>query len=100
MQQLKAMVDLRTIEGQPVTVGNVTVTPLARLLTVRTPIGGFAWNRPAAIMVEREGRVERRPIRDITRILQLVMMSISALILIMLIARFFQRKEVSHDRYR
>jgi hypothetical protein len=97
MQQLKAMVRRQTIASRPVTVGSVTVTPLSRVLTLRTPIGGVAWNRPVAVIVEQEGRVECHPIRDITRVLQLGVMGISVLISIMLIARCWQRKEVSHD---
>ena len=42
----------------PVTVGDVTVTPLARALVVRLPQGGFVWNRPTALTVERAGAVQ------------------------------------------
>jgi hypothetical protein len=57
--------------AEPVTVGDVTVTPRARALVVRLPRGGFVWNRPTAALVERAGQVRRIPVVDVTRILQL-----------------------------
>jgi hypothetical protein len=61
----------REASAEPVTVGDLTVTPRARVLAVRLPWGGFVWNRPAAVMVERAGTVRRVPVVDVTRILQL-----------------------------
>ena len=57
--------------AEPVTVGDVTVTPRARALVVRTPRGGFVWNRPSAVIVERSGQVRRIQVVDVTRVLQL-----------------------------
>jgi len=57
--------------AEPVTVGDVTVTPRARALVVRLPQAGFVWNRPTAVTVERAGEVRRVPVVDVTRILQL-----------------------------
>ncbi len=71
-------VELKTGEGSPVRVGDTTVTPVSQALVLRTPWLGrggsgaaatFVWNRPVAVLVERAGRVERRPIVDVTRIL-------------------------------
>ncbi len=61
----------QTIDGDPITVGNVTVTPQSQALIVRWPFGGFIWNRPIAVLVDRNGRRERIPIVDTTRLLQL-----------------------------
>jgi len=57
--------------AEPVTVGDVTVTPRARALVVRLRWGGLVWNRPTAVTVERAGQVRRIPVVDVTRILQL-----------------------------
>jgi hypothetical protein len=65
------MVEVRRRQGTPRTVGELTVTPEARALIIRLPTGGFVWNRPTAVLVERRGRVERIPIHDVTRIGQL-----------------------------
>ena len=71
MRQGLASLERHTVVGRPVTVGDVTVTPQARVSIVRLPIGTFVWNRPTAILVQRDARVEQIPIRDLTRLLQL-----------------------------
>jgi hypothetical protein len=40
------------------------------------PFAEFVWNRPTAIVVERAGRVERIPVWDVTRIVQLVLLAL------------------------
>lgn len=62
---------LRTIAGRAVHVGEITITPYAQTLTVRGPFGGFVWNRPVAIEIERAGQVKRIRVVDVTRIAQL-----------------------------
>ena len=61
----------------PVTVGEVTVTPRARALVVRLPHGGFVWNRPTAVTVQRAGTVRRVPVVDGTRLLQLALLALA-----------------------
>jgi hypothetical protein len=64
----------------PVTVGDVTVTPRARALVVRLPQGGFVWNRPTAVTVQRAGATRRVPVVDLTRRLQLGLLALAAAI--------------------
>jgi hypothetical protein len=64
----------------PVTVGDVTVTPRARALVVRLPQGGFVWNRPTAVTVQRAGAVRQIPVVDVTRLLQLALLGLAAAI--------------------
>lgn len=64
----------------PVTVGDVTVTPRARALVVRLPQGGFVWNRPTAVTVQRVGAVRHLRVVDVTRILQLGALALAAAI--------------------
>lgn len=59
-------VRLATCEAEPVRVGEVTVVPEARMLSVALPFGLLIWNRPVAVRVERGGRAERLPIADPT----------------------------------
>jgi hypothetical protein len=66
------------VSAAPVTVGDLTVTPRARALVVRLPQGGFVWNRPTALTVERAGAVRHVPVVDITRILQLPLLALAA----------------------
>ncbi|MCC7354888.1 MAG: hypothetical protein IT330_14180 [Anaerolineae bacterium] len=71
MAQPTDWIQWQTINGDPITVGDVTVTPQSQSLTVRWPFGGFVWNRPVAVLVERGGQTERIPIVDTTRMVQL-----------------------------
>ncbi|HLQ28702.1 MAG TPA: hypothetical protein VK140_05630, partial [Ktedonobacteraceae bacterium] len=81
------------VSGQPVTVESVTVTPQSQALIVRLPIGGFVWNRPTAILVERDETAKRFPIVDVTRILQLWLLGFSLVLSIVSLVKFSQRKE-------
>jgi hypothetical protein len=60
----------REASAEAVTVHGVTVTPRSRALVVRGPNGGLVWNRPTAVLVERDGQTRRVPIVDVTRLLQ------------------------------
>ena len=91
--RLKDMFQVQTVSGQPVTVESVTVTPQSQALIVRLPIGGFVWNRPTAILVERDETAKRFPIVDITRILQLGLLGFSLVLSIVSLVKFSQRKE-------
>jgi hypothetical protein len=94
MMQLKELFQVQTVVGQPMTIGDITVTPQSQALIVHLPIGGFVWNRPTAILVEQEGQTKRISIRDVTRILQLWLLGFSLILLIVRLIKFFQRKAV------
>ena len=70
----------RTTPDDSVTVRGITVTPVSRVLSVRLPFAEFVWNRPTAVVVERDGRVERIPILDVTRIAQLGLLALTVVI--------------------
>ncbi len=91
--RLKDVFQVQTVSGQPVTVESLTVTPQSQALIVRLPIGGFVWNRPTAILVERDETAKRFPIVDITRILQLWLLGFSLVLSIVSLVKFSQRKE-------
>jgi hypothetical protein len=65
-----ALIERRTTTAPTVVVGDVRVTPEARVVSVRLPFGAFVWNRPSSVVVERGGRVERVRIVDVTRLAQ------------------------------
>jgi hypothetical protein len=67
-QKMAALIERRTMSGPAIVVGNVRATPQARVVIVRLPFGGFVWNRPSCVVVERDGRVERLRIVNVTRI--------------------------------
>jgi hypothetical protein len=86
------LLSIETTSGEPVAAGNVTVTPLARALVVRTPFGGLVRNRPIGVLVERDGRVERKRIPDVTRLLQFGLLA-SSIIAVVAVAALGRRKE-------
>ena len=94
MTKIKDQFQLQTGVGQPVTRGDITITPQFQALIVRLPIGSFVWKRPTAILVEQDGEIKRVPIRDSTRIIQLWLLGFSAVFLIASLVTFFQRKAV------
>jgi hypothetical protein len=99
MARLKDIVVQRqTISGSSVTVGDVTVTPQSQALIVRWPFGGFVWNRPVAILVERDGLhfVERMRVVDVTRIVQLGLLGLSLVLSIAVLGKSVRRKATAH----
>jgi hypothetical protein len=83
------------VPAEPVTVGDVTVTPRARALVVRLPRGGFVWNRPSAVLVERAGEVRRIRVWDVTRILQLGLLGLGLATTLAVPSRSSRRTEVA-----
>ena len=67
MARMRERLRWRIISGEPMTVGDTTVTPQSQALVVRWAGGGLVWNRPVAVLVERGGKTQRLPIADVTR---------------------------------
>ena len=78
MNPTKKTVEWKNSSGQPVTAGGITLTPLSQALVVRTPFLGWVWNRPVAVLVEGEGASQRIPVVDVTRLVQLSLVALSA----------------------
>jgi hypothetical protein len=71
MPGTSSLVELRTVRGQPIVLGDRRVTPESQALIVRLPFAGLVWHRPTAVVVEQAGRaIERMPILDLTRVAQ------------------------------
>ena len=71
MAKLGKFVEWQTVSGSPVSMGDVTVTPRSQAFIIHWPSGGFVWNRPVAVLVERGQETELVRILDVTRIMQL-----------------------------
>lgn len=93
MAQIGRFVQLQTTSGKRVAVDGVAVTPRSQALTVRLPFGAFVWNRPASVLVERNGRTESIPIVDVTRVVQLTLLALVPVISIVVWTRSSRRKE-------
>lgn len=59
--------------AQPFEIGAVKVTLQAHSLSVGWPGGGFVWNHPAFVLVERNGVTERVPVIDVLWMARLVL---------------------------
>ncbi len=77
MSRLNDVIQWQTLSGEQVIVGDVTLTPQAQAFTIRWRNGGFVWNRPVAVLVERRGQTERIPVVDVTRIAQFTLLGLS-----------------------
>jgi hypothetical protein len=97
MGRLKELLQWQTISGDKVTIGDVTVTPQSQALTIRWPKGGFVWNRPAAVLVERGERTERIPIVDVTFIAQLGLLGLSLVFTVMTILLSVRRRREQNE---
>ncbi len=78
MKDSNAIVKLETHSGEPVTAGDIRLTPQSQALTLRWPYGGFVWNRPVAVMAERGDESEHIPIVDVTLVAQVALLALGA----------------------
>ena len=94
MRRFNDLVQWHKASGQPVVVHDLTLTPQSQVLIVRFPQGAWVWQRPTAMQVERNGRVERLPIVDLTRLLQIGLVGLGVVIItIVSFVQFARRKE-------
>ena len=95
MANLNKLFQWQTISGNAVTAGDFTVRPQSQALTIHWPGGGFVWNRPGAVLVERGGSTERIPIVDVTRMAQLGLLGLG---LVFLFLSLVQRRRDRNER--
>jgi hypothetical protein len=92
MARFKEMLRWRTISGDKVTVGDVTITPQSRALAIRWPRSGLVWNRPVGVLVERGEQTERIPIVDVTRMAQLGLLGLSLVFSMVILVLSIRRR--------
>lgn len=96
----KDRIRYETFSGRSVEIGDTVLTPRTAVLSVRGPGMSLAWVRPTAVLIEKDDRIERRAIVDITRLLQAGLLGLSALSVIFSIAAAVrQRRERDERRY-
>ncbi len=74
-----SMIRSTTVSSQPIAVGDLKITVRSRAFKVRLPgaSGGLIWNRPISASVYwPDGSVERLPVRDITRWIQVLALAV------------------------
>jgi hypothetical protein len=67
-----------TVDGTPLTRGDLTLTPRSRVLSARVRSVGLTWCMPDSVLVERPDSVERLPVVDVTRLAQLAVWGLTA----------------------
>lgn len=86
-----------TASDEPVWVGDVLVKPQSEAVTVRWSGGGWVWNRPVAVLVERGEEEDRIPIVDITRVAQLWLYGLSLVFAILGLIMWMTGRSRSDD---
>jgi len=86
-------IELVTQKFEPYTSGAVTVTPVSQALSVNLPFFRWVWNRPVAVLVDRDGQTERLPIVDVTRYMVWGLMGFSAIVSAMLFMAAARRSQ-------
>ena len=99
MPQFSDFIRLENTSAEPIVVGDTRITPQAQAFSLRFPFGGIVWNRPTAVLVERDDVTQRIPIVDVTRVAQIVLfglvLSISVIITL-LAAQLRARQRRNH----
>ena len=95
MTQDRERIKWQKVSGAAVTVGDVSATPQSQALSVRWPHGGWVWNRPVALLVERNGKRERIPIVDVTRVAQLALYGLSVVLAVVGLVMWVQERSRS-----
>ena len=93
MARLNDVFRRQTLSSDPITVGDTTITPQSQAITVRWPTGGWVWNRPVAVLIERDGETERIPIVDVSRIAQLGLLGLGVVFSVFALMRFMKERK-------
>jgi len=97
MPNLRDFIRLETLTGEPQTIGAVTITPQSQALIVRWPQGGFVWNRPIGVLVNRAEQTERLPIIDVTRYATWTFAGLTLLFSVIISLVAARRRSPSHE---
>jgi hypothetical protein len=81
--KLANLITWQSYAGKPIVVQGTTITPESWAFHLQTPFGGWVWNRPIAVLVERDGKLQRIPIVDVTLAVILGMVAFSTIISIL-----------------
>jgi hypothetical protein len=85
MARVKNIFHKQTLIGEKTTVGQISLTPQSQALMIRWPYGGVVWNRPLAVLVERDGQIERIRIMNVTRMTQFGLLGLTLIFCIIIL---------------
>jgi hypothetical protein len=76
------MLRRRTEYGEVFSAHGVRVIPESRSISHMGQLFGAVWNRPTAVIVQDAGGAYRMPILDLTRVVQIGLLLLSAVLLV------------------
>ncbi len=100
MPRLQDFIRLENTSAEPIVVGDTRLTPQAQAFSVRFPFGGFVWNRPTAVLVERDDVTQRIPIVNVTRAAQIAVFGLVltfSVIITLLAAQYARQRRIHHE---
>jgi hypothetical protein len=97
MPRLQDFVRVENTSADPIVVGDTRVTPQAQAFSVRFPFGGFVWNRPTAVLVERDDLTQRIPIVDVTRAAQIALFGLVVTFSVIITLLAARQRRVRHE---
>ncbi|NTU61990.1 MAG: hypothetical protein HGB05_01000 [Chloroflexi bacterium] len=97
MPQLSDFIRLENTSTEPIVIGDTRITPQAQAFSVRFPFGGLVWNRPTAVLVERDDLTQRLPIVDVTRVAQIVLFGIVLTFSVIITLLAMRQRRTHHE---
>ncbi len=100
MPRLQDFIRLENTSAEPIVVGDTRLTPQAQAFSLRFPFGGFVWNRPTAVLVERDDVTQRIPILNVTRVAQIAVFGLVltfSVIITLLAAQRARQRRIHHE---
>lgn len=73
--KLREWVNVETITGESVQIGDLLLRPQSQVLRVRWPWGGYVFNRPVGVLIDDGEQVTHIPVIDTTRIAQIALLA-------------------------
>ena len=97
MPQLSDFIRLENTSTEPIVIGDTRITPQVQAFSVRFPFGGLVWNRPTAVLVERDDLTQRLPIVDVTRVAQIVLFGIVLTFSVIITLLAMRQRRTHHE---
>ncbi|MEZ4591424.1 MAG: hypothetical protein R3D55_09820 [Chloroflexota bacterium] len=82
------------IAGPSLVIENIKITPQSKLIRAERPSCQIIWHHPTGVLVEEENQTKVVPIWDVTRLLQVGLLTLS--LIFQLLGMITQRKK-SHE---
>ena len=82
----------RSLNSKTVSINGTLLTLQSQTIGVKHRHAGFVWNRPLAIVTERDGVVTKTPIIDVTRIVTIFLFGVTLVFSIFQIATVRRRR--------